>query len=307
MNLIRPEVKYLLNPKKMRRFILILIGLMASGNVLAQDDLLNILEAETTPQREYIYETFKGNRIINGQSVETQHKGELDFLISHRFGRINSGAYELFGLDQANIRIGLEYGISENLTFGIGRNSFEKTFDAFGKYRILRQQKGLVNMPISLVFFSSVALKTLKDFSQPANDLTIPERLTFTNQILIASKLNRNLSLQLMPTYIHRNTAPAPGLKNEVIAMGSGIRYKVTRRMSVNLEHYYLFNNPEGSEIFHSLAVGLDIETGGHVFQFHLTNSRAMIEKGFIAETRGDWTRGDIHLGFNISRSFQLR
>ena len=270
----------------------------------AQDELLDLVNSEIDAQKiiDYTHATFKGSRIINGHSVETRKKGELEFLISHRFGRLNSGAYEFFGLDGANVRLGLEYGLTKHLNVGIGRNSFEKTFDGFLKYKLLRQSSGARTVPVSLVWFSSTAIKTLKNTLPEIND-DFNYKLAYTHQLLLARKFSEKLSLQVMPTYVHKNLVEFDQ-ENYFYAIGIGGRAKLTQRLSINAEYYYQLEREDSQENYNSLAIGLDIETGGHVFQLHVTNSRAMNEKGFITETTGDFFEGDIHFGFNISRVF---
>ncbi|MEL6843477.1 MAG: DUF5777 family beta-barrel protein, partial [Bacteroidota bacterium] len=269
---------------------------------LAQDDLLALLEEGEAPEANITPATFKGSRLINGHTVMTRRAGTLEFLIAHRFGRLNSGAYELFGIDQANVRFGLEYGISDRLTLGFGRNSFEKTYDGFVKLAILRQQKGKRQIPVSITGLATTAIKTLKPDDENET-IAFSSRLTYSYQLLVARKFGKQLSLQLMPTMLHRNeiTLPAP---NDLFALGAGGRFKLNQRLSINAEYYYRLNAPDTEEFKNSLAIGVDIETGGHVFQLHLTNSRAMNEKGFISETRGNFFEGDIHFGFNVTRVF---
>ncbi len=269
----------------------------------AQEDLMNLLDQQAEDTVHYTEATFKGSRLVNGHTVQTRKQGELEFLISHRFGRLNSGAYEFFGLDAANIRLGLEYGINECMTLGVGRNSFEKTYDGFMKLKLLRQSSGHCVIPVSVVSLSSAAIKTLKgDETDQYPDLA--SRMYYTQQLLIARKWGPNLSLQLMPTFVHRNRIREQEGENDIYALGVGGRMKITQRISLNAEYYYRYDVPEDDEYFNALAIGFDLETGGHVFQLHLTNSRAMIEKGFIAETTGNFFAGDIHFGFNVSRVF---
>lgn len=285
----------------MKKYLFVLIFIIP-GTLLAQDSLLSILEQENVVEVEYLQATFKGTRLINGHSTEVRKKGVLDVLISHRFGRINGGAYELFGLDQASIRIGADYGLSNKINIGIGRSSFEKTYDGFLKYKILRQSKGNRNMPINMVAFSSVALSTLK--SEPELDVSL--RLSYTYQLLFSRKFSSNFSLQLSPSMIHKNYIETGTTENTIYALGAGGRLKLTKRLSLNAEYFYQFNKHESNFYTNVFAIGFDIETGGHVFQLHFTNAQAMIEKGFITETSDDFFNGDIHFGFNISRTFQL-
>jgi hypothetical protein len=293
-------------PRTLGTLLLVLGALMATP-AQAQDDLLNQLEEQTPPATgsSVVDATFKSSRLINGHTIQTPGQGTMVFLISHRFGTLNSGAYNFFGLDQASIRLGLEYGLTDRLTVGIGRSSLEKTLDSFVKYKALRQTTGAHPMPVSVTLFASSALTTLK-----YNDLverTLTRRMTYAYQALIARKFSPELSLQLMPTLIHRNLVASEQDQHDVYAIGFGGRQKLTKRTSLNLEYYYLVPSNKPNEVRNSLAVGFDIETGGHVFQLHVTNSQGMIEKFFVANTQGNFFKGDLYFGFNVNRNFTLR
>jgi len=285
--------------KKVVFALLLVINLTCFG----QEDLESILDNETQESTTKVSATFKGTRIINGHSVETRKKSNFEFLISHRFGRINSGADELFGLDDSNIRFGFEYAFTDNLSIAIGRSSFEKTYDTYVKYKLISQKTGEKSFPFSLAYFGSISEKTLKDYD-PNDKPTFANRLTYTSQLLIAKKISPSFSLQLTPTYIHFNTVKKTVDDNNIYAIGLGSRMKLSKRISLNAEYFYNMNPFKSRNIKNSLALGVDIETGGHVFQLIFSNSRAMIEKGFIAETNGNFFKGDIHFGFNISRAF---
>lgn len=282
--------------------ILILLFPLFVNNLFAQDDLLQMLEKELDDKPLPVTNTFKGSRIVNGHSVETRSKGELEFLIMHRFGRINSGAHNFFGLDQAFIRLGLEYGISDRLGIGFGRSSFDKSFDAYIKDKILQQTAG--GSPVTMTLLTGMAIKTTPK-KEDLPEITFVDRLAYVNQLLIARKLNNNLSLQLMPTLVHRNSVDQDIEKNTLFATGIGGRYKVSKSVAITTEYYYRVNPHQNSEAKNPLAIGVDIETGGHVFQLHFTNAWGMIERAVIAETIGDYFSGDINFGFNISRTFQ--
>lgn len=275
--------------------------------LMAQEDegsLLDLLGEEEVVN--YATASFKTTRIINSQSIENVAEGVLDFKISHRFGMLNTGAYELFGLDQASIRLGLDYGITDNLMVGIGRSTWQKAIDGFVKYRILRQSSGSRNVPLSISLHSSMAINMLR-WAEPERDNYFSSRLYYTHQVLLGRKFSNATSVMLMPTLVHRNLVPTADVANSVLAMGIGGRQKITNRMALTFEYYYVL--PDQLEpIYHnSLSIGVDIETGGHVFQLHFTNSTAMIDKGFITETTGQWGQGDIHFGFNVSRVFTLK
>ncbi|MBC6988119.1 DUF5777 family beta-barrel protein [Hymenobacter sp. BT491] len=287
--------------------LLLLAGLGWATPALAQDDLLNQLENQEakTTTTEYVDATFKSTRLISGHTVQTPGQGTMVFLISHRFGTLNSGAYNFFGLDQATLRLGFEYGLTDRLTVGVGRSSLEKTFDGFLKYKAIRQSTGLHAMPVSVTLFASSALNSLK--YNDAFDHTLPRRMAYTYQALIARKFSADLSLQFMPTLVHSNLVATNQDHNDVYALGFGGRQKLTKRTSINAEYYYLLPDSKPNGVRNALALGFDIETGGHVFQLHVTNSQGMIEKFFVANTRGNFFKGDLYFGFNVNRNFTIR
>jgi hypothetical protein len=286
----------------MKKIIVTIFVVLISINIPAQD-LLDILDSETPKTDNIVNATFKGTRILNGHSIENRKDKELEFIISHRFGRINLGFDELFGLDKSNIRFALEYGVNNNLTAGLGRSSFEKTYDGFLKYSLLKQKTGANSFPFAVSLFGSVAVKTLKDYD-PADKRTFAESLFYVGQVLIAKKVSPSFSFQLTPTYVHRNTVRIAADPHDIFALGLGTRMKLTKRVSFNSEYYFAFDESKSIDARNSLAFGIDIETGGHVFQLILSNAITMIEKSFITENTGDFFSGDIHFGFNISRTF---
>ena len=286
----------------MKKRFLVLLFIVLSLQLSAQD-LFDILEDEAPETTEVVTATFKGTRIANGHSIENRKKKELEFIISHRFGRVNTGFYDLFGLDQSNIRFALEYGITDDLTAGLGRSSFEKIYDGFLKYKLVKQKTGANSFPIAISLFGSATIKTQESFD-PNFDPSLSERLAYVGQVLIARKFSPSLSLQLTPTFVHRNSVVLDADPHDIFALGFGGRVKLSKRVSLNAEYYYAFDELESLTTTNSLAFGVDIETGGHVFQIILSNSITMIEKSFITETTGNFFGGDIHLGFNISRTF---
>ncbi|RSK51320.1 DUF5777 family beta-barrel protein [Hymenobacter rigui] len=290
------------------RFWVLLLALLLSAAAQAQDSLLAELNAQAPDStgHELVQATFKGTRIINGHSVETPGPGTLVFLISHRFGRLNSGPYNLFGLDQATIRLGLEYGLTDRLAVGVGRSSVEKAFDGFVQYRLLRQRRG--GMPLSATLLASSAINTLR-YSATADGFehTFSRRLTYTWQALLARKMSPSLSVQLMPTVVHRNLVGEKAAPNDVYALGFAGRQKFTKRMAFTWEYYYRLPNSRTAGLRDALGAGIDIETGGHVFQLHVTNANSMISQQFISTTSGRFFKGDLYFGFNVARNFTLK
>lgn len=289
---------------------LMMILIVSGSSIYAQNDLLEILEEEQEETVEFAIATFKGTKVINGQSIETPAAGVLQFMIQHRFGRVNGGSYEFFGLDNATIRLGLDYGITDRLSVGIGRSSFEKTYDATAKYKLLRQSTGKKSMPLSLTLLASMGVKTI-EWPEPERPNYFTSRLYFTFQALIARKITPGLSLQLSPSLVHRNLVTTTDDKNDVFVLGIGGRQKLTGSLTLNAEYFYILPGQivsplYGEQVRNCISVGVDIETGGHVFQLHFTNSRGMYDKFFLTETTGNFFGGDIHFGFNISRVFTI-
>lgn len=282
----------------MKRILLIL--LFSPVIIFAQDDLMQLLNDDSNYK---ISSTFKGVKIVNSQSVELVNKGDLLFLIQHRFGTLNSGAYNLYGLDNAQVRFGLDYGLNDWSSIGLGRSSFLKTIDANAKIKLVSQSKGEDFFPFSIVWYSSAFFKQAIWKDMRADDYLFSDQMSYVQQVLVARKINSALSLQLSPTLVHKNIVDQ-GDDNDLMSVGFGARHKLTSRISLNAE-YFLQLDKENS--VNPLSLGVDIETGGHVFQLHLSNSAAMFERAFIHETNGEWSNGDIYFGFNISRVFTLK
>jgi hypothetical protein len=286
---------------------LLLVALLSSSTLMlnAQESLLDLLPDEE-PTIDYATAGFKTTRIINGHSFEMNSEGVLDFKISHRFGWINGGAYELFGLDAASIRIGLDYGVTPWLNVGVGRSSVGKMYDGFMKLKFLRQQTGKRNIPISMLWVSDLAVSSLRNTNSDLDPYLNSHRLFYTHQLIVGRKFTEGFSLQFMPSLVHRNLVLTREESNDVIVFGVGGRLKLSKRVALNVEYYYALPNQLDPRYTNSLSIGFDIETGGHVFQLHFTNSTGMVENAFMTETTGDWLNGDIHFGFNVSRVFTV-
>jgi len=284
--------------------------LIDADTAIEQPSLLDMLDENTgeltpiaDPKKQKVYNTFGGINLINGQSVECTEKKVMAFIISHRFGRLNGGPYELFGLDAASIRFAFQYGITDDFNVGFARSSYNKTFDFYTKYRVLQQrEKGI---PVSITLYGNMALATLK-WRNPDRENYFSSRLAFSSQALIARKFNNWLSLQVMPSVVHKNLVATREDKNTLFILGVGGRINVSKRMAVLAEYYpRIADNPDNG-YRDAFAIGIDLVTGGHVFQFQFTNAQAMFESGFIRETIGNFWKGDIHFGFNISRTFGI-
>ncbi len=284
--------------------------LIISTHVFAQDststeDLLGGMDKEA-PKKEYVYNGFKSSRVIMSHSMEMLRPGVLDFRILHRFGNLNQGIKELFGLDQATIRLGLDYAFSDDLTMGVGRSTYKKELDGFVKLRAIHQSTGPRSIPFSLVVVGGTTLNTLP-WADPTRKNYFSSRLGYYGQAIIGRKFSEAFTLQLMPTMVHQNLVTTAKDPNDLYAAGIGGRIKLNKRISLNADYYYVLNRNEEVPGFHNpLSIGFDIETGGHVFQLHFTNAVGMNERVFLTETVNDWGDGDIQFGFNISRAFQI-
>ena len=291
-----------------RKILFIFFCLFAATGLRAQDNsLLNMLNDSMSVHKgkSYVTGTFKAEYIINTQTVESPANGNLNFVIQHRFGQLNSGSYNFFGLDNATLRLGLDYGITDDLDVGIGRSSYLKTFDGYLKYKLLKQTEG-PQMPLSVSVLGTVTDYTQDEPTETYLDMRL--RTAYSVQLLLARKFSRWLSLQLSPTWLHYNLVPTVNDKNDIFALGLGGRMKITRRMSIDAEYDIV---PTGqvvsTSVHNSFSLGWDIETGGHVFQLVFSNSQSMLPTQYLAQTTGTWGKGDIYFGFNISRNFNLK
>ncbi len=289
--------------KHFNKFCLTVLLFLFAASVQSQEvDLFNEKEEKT---KDIVTAVFKSSRIVNGQSIENVGNGVLDLKILHRFGNISQGAYNLFGLDQASMRIGLDYGVNNRLMIGVGRSTFEKQYDAFFKYKLVQQQTGLKEIPVSISLASTVIYKSLKDDPTAAYLSYVSDKFSFAHQIIIARKFNDYFSLQLTPTLVHYNLVANSTMPNDFKSLGISFRQRITKRLNFTTEYFYSVNKIDGYN--DPLTFGLDIETGGHVFQLHVTNATGMTERTFINETAGSWANGDVRFGFNITRAFTLK
>ena len=268
-----------------------------SFSVFAQDNLLNMLGEDE--ESLYISYLFKGTKVVNGQSVELLSKGVLQFTVQHRFGTLNSGVYNFYGLDNSQVRLGFDYGVKDWLSIGLGRSSAIKTIDANIKVRLKRQEKE--GFPVTIASNSAIYVKQWEYADAQLESFLFTNQLSFANQLLVAMKINRAFTIQLTPTFVHYNLVKTKDEPYDKFSLGIGGRQKITRRFSLNAEYFYQLNDKADNNM---LSFGFDIETGGHVFQLHLSNSPAMIAPEFVAQTNGSWPDGDIYFGFNISRVF---
>lgn len=287
----------------MKNALLLLLFVIPFGLMAQDDDLLNELESELTNQKKVTTSVFKGVKIVNFESTKLVGKNQLNFIISHRFGSLRDGVDNFFGLDQASARIQFIYGPTDWLNISASRSGFGKTYDLSAKYRFVQQTEG--GSPFTLVGFNIINVNTELD-SDLLPNLTFNDRLGYASQLLISRKFNDWLSLELIPTYFYDNTVIEDGQDNSQFAIGIGGRLKLTKRFGLIADYGLHLNRVDNSIFNNPLAVGVEIETGGHVFQLHFSNSQAIFANGFLGQARGDFGRGDIFFGFNLSRSFSL-
>lgn len=286
----------------MKPIITFIVAVALASTLKAQspDDFFN---NEAAPVNQLVTATFKSVQLINAHTTKLPDKGDLVFLIEHRFGELNSGFSDLWGLDNATIRLGFEYGVSPTLSLGFGRSTYRSSYDFFAKQLILRQSTGKKAVPLTL---GILAVSNISSDKWPENGRSylFAHRMSYTLQVLASRKFNRSLSLQLMPTYIHRNLVKTAADKNDVFAIGAGGRMKINNWVALTAEYHYSLSAQKAANFENPLSVGVDLETGGHVFQLFFTNAQAIYDEAVIAETTSKWTKGNVRFGFNISRTF---
>lgn len=272
------------------------IGLLAASSLSAQDDLLGDMPSE--PLITPVNFAFKTTRVVNLQSVETLGEGVFDFKIQHRFGALNTGASNAFGLDLATIRIGGEYGLTPKVTLGLGRSPVEKTVDGYAKIKWVQQMRG-GGSPVSVLTVASAAYRNQNYTAEP----TTVERLAYVGQVIVGRKFSEKLSVQVVPSVVHYNWVNV-AVPNTQFALGLGMRHKLTMRSSLNLEWIPVLSDK--GMFYNSFSIGMDVETGGHVFQMGFTNSIGLSENLFLTRNTTQWNNAGIRFGFNMSRVFTL-
>lgn len=268
--------------------------------MVAQDDLLKEIDTISYANESEVA-TFKSLKIVNLESTKLAAKGDMYFVVAHRFGYLDKGFEDFFGLDEANTRLQFVYGLTNGVTIHASRSGFQKTYEFATKYRIFGQKKQ--GFPFEVVGFNSLAINTeLEKTTLPK--LEFSDRLAYVNQILISRKFNDNLSLEIAPTHFHQNYVANNSQDNSQFALGLGGRYKFTKRWSFNVDYAAHLNRASNSTFKNPLSIGFDLETGGHVFQMHFANTQAMHESGYLGNTSGSWNDGKIAFGFNLIRVF---
>lgn len=304
----------MINKKGLLAVILTLVSY--SFAMAQEDDLLSLIDKNGETEVDYINNAFKSSRVINAHSMEFIGKGVLDTRILHRFGQLNTGFDNLYGLDQATMRFGFDYGVSEDLTVGIGRSTVLKEWDGFIKYRPMHQHTGGAHPSlVSVVLVSGITVSTMP-WVDPNRKNYFTNRMGFYNELIIGRKFSEGFSAQIAPTFVHLNLVKGKDDKNNIAAIGLGARYKLTKRTAFVVDYHYILRpsvdasstaKAQFDAMKDPLAIGFDIETGGHVFQLHFTNSSGMNEKAFISNTAKTWGKGEVSFGFNLSRVFTVK
>ena len=280
----------------MKNFFLILL-LFTATCFSQEEDLLKGIDEPVVKQ--IVSSSFKGLKIVNLESTKIASKGDLYFVVAHRFGRVNEGIEDFFGLDNAVTQIKFVKGLTKWMSASAGRS--ELAYDFAVKYRFANQIEN--GFPLEIVGFNSIAFNnTLKQRNLPK--MIFKDRIIYVNQLLISRKFSERLSLLIAPTYFHENFVLNDLQANSQYALGIGGRYKLTKRLSMNIDYSEHFNRDKSSIYKNPLSIGIDIESGGHVFQMHFTNSQGIHEAGFLGNTTGNWANGSINFGFNLVRVF---
>ncbi|MEO6176400.1 MAG: DUF5777 family beta-barrel protein [Flavobacterium circumlabens] len=280
----------------MKKF-LVPICLFLATMAYSQDDLLKDLDS-TQVEDSYSTATFKALQLVTLQTTKMAAKKEFYFVVSHRFGTVKDGFDSFFGLDNATTKLGGIYGVTDWLSVSLSRHTLNKMYETGVKYRMARQD---ASFPVDIVGYSVADINTFLEEDQYPG-LEFKHRMTYVQQLLVSRKVSEKLSLELVPSFIHRNLYN-PAIENDnQFSFGGGGRYKITKRLSVNLEYMHNFDTPDFYK--NPLSVGLDVETGGHVFQLIFTNSQSMSESGYLTNATGDWGKGDFFFGFNLYRVF---
>ncbi len=277
---------------------------------LQAQDLWNLVDSVQRQEKEFTNATFKTTRLVNQHTLETVGRRTLDLRISHRFGSLNSGSINAWGIDgPVNIRLALEYSPDGRFMFGIGRTSMEKMVDGFLKFRLLRQATN-GGSPLSITLFTSAYRIALKDnnASRLGYDKYKPEsnRWSYAYEIMIGRKFSPAFSFQVAPWFVHYNLVEKITDKNDAYGLACVTRLKFTKRMAITFEYAYRINEYSKTKYYDSMGIGWEIETGGHVFQVHFVNSLGLVENQFLTHTDTKWNNAGIRLGFNVSRVFTL-
>ncbi len=296
-----------MNPTSSKIVYAFLIFLCFHNVVQAQDDLFALLEKSAPDVPNYTQATFKANRLLITQSVETRRKNTLEINVITKYWNTPEQTTNSFGADRVNTRFGIDYSFSDRFTAGFGVGTFDGTFNLLGKYRLVRQRadKKGAGIGITLVQSSSYLTRSFNHVILPEDS---SERFSFASQVIFAKKVDRNLSLQITPTYVHRTSQQfePDGDDNNHFAVGFGARYKLGGHVSIASEYYYVANRVDGIHAFDPFAIGVNWEVSDLILQFSLTNTRSFDEPTNITLTTQNFNFRDGNLHIGVSGTYVL-
>jgi hypothetical protein len=255
--------------------------------------------AQEEMEEKSITNAFQGTHFVNEQSVNLADHGELRLYIQHRFGEIDGGLYQLFGLDQATMRLGFEYGLGKHLNVGFGRSTHMKTYDVYAKGRIAGQTE---NFPLSVALVAGGSIPTLRIFPDDENNFS--SKYSGNIQLLLAKTFGP-VGFQVSPGFLKTGFLLTENKDISAFTAGLAGSVRISSKVSANLEYLHPFTDElPGSN---PLSLGVDIDTGGHLFQLILSNSQQIFTQGLYTATRGNWGDGKLFFGFNLIREFRIK
>ncbi|MFT7442522.1 MAG: hypothetical protein ACI9Q3_000896 [Maribacter sp.] len=291
--------------KNKKIYQLLTIAFMVFNSSINAQDLLDKLNKEFPNKPVYEIATFKTIRIGLGHSIETRKKGALEISLYNRYWNIPNFEGQRFLADVVSTRYGLDYSFSDSFTFGLGYTNHDKVTDGFAKYKLLKQRtdsrKGYVSITLVQGFSHRKFETTGGNIYQPVT--TSSDNYAFTSQVLVARKINSELSLQITPTFIHRKANSLNDDPNNQFAVGFGGRHKIGGHASIVSEYFYVANPIESEETYNVFMVGVNWELSHLLLQFQVTNARSFVEDTFITQTKNNFNAkdGNFHFGFNAT------
>jgi len=266
----------------------------------SQENLLEELENKSENKTTNKVSAFKGIKVVNNQSTKQAGEEELYLYVSHRFGSIKGGIKTLFGLDIANTKIELLYGVSNNIQIGFSRESLKKIYSLNTKYRVTEQNS---KFPFnSSLYFSYNYNSSLSE--EIYTTLSNYDRNIFFGQLLMSKSLGNKLSIQLSPSFAKKGFNETIFEEENNFILGIASSYRITSRLAFNIEYSANLDRPKISPFNDVLSFGIDIETGGHVFQLLFSNTQTIDNVSVMTDAEGSWKEGKIYFGFNVLRVF---
>jgi hypothetical protein len=270
------------------------------------DDLELMLEKEVGPVKDETKATFLSTFVLSNPSVEMLDKKGINMRISHKFGFLNSGSESFYGFDNSSSYIGLDYAPLNRINVGIGRSTFRKSVNSHIKINVFRQSKGYRSIPLTIALYGELDYRTQKYFNSDLQEDRLG-RIEYSSQLLIARKFGNIFSLQLMPTFIHRNLVETENDTNNIYALGIGGTLRLQKVLRLNFEYFWVSEHDTPKTDYYSpISFGICYQTSRHAFELFATNSTGITANNNIAFTTGNFWKGDIGIGFNISIIFSV-